>query len=99
MDLARTPSTPDGNPEMAQAILGQVPVGRFGEAAGDIGPIAVRAPISSSQPGRPIAFNLPTAFCPSLCKSHRRFDITNCPSCNFKRMQSCLMIKNLSGNH
>lgn len=31
----------DGNPEMAQAILGQVPAGRFGEAAGDIGPIAV----------------------------------------------------------
>lgn len=31
----------DGNPEMAQAILGQVPVGRFGEAAGDIGPVAV----------------------------------------------------------
>lgn len=31
----------DGNPEMAQAILGQVPVGRFGEAAADIGPAAV----------------------------------------------------------
>lgn len=31
----------EGNPEMAQAILGQVPVGRFGEAAADIGPAAV----------------------------------------------------------
>lgn len=31
----------DANPEMAQAILGQVPVGRFGESAGDIGPVAV----------------------------------------------------------
>ncbi|MDE2619339.1 MAG: SDR family oxidoreductase [Sphingomonadales bacterium] len=31
----------DSNPEMAQAILGQVPVGRFGEAAADIGPAAV----------------------------------------------------------
>lgn len=31
----------DANPEMAQAILGQVPVGRFGEAAADIGPMAV----------------------------------------------------------
>lgn len=31
----------DANPEMAQAILGQVPVGRFGEAAADIGPVAV----------------------------------------------------------
>ncbi|MDE2597565.1 MAG: SDR family oxidoreductase [Sphingomonadales bacterium] len=31
----------DNNPEMAEAILGQVPVGRFGEAAADIGPAAV----------------------------------------------------------
>lgn len=31
----------DSNPEMAQAILGQVPVGRFGESAADIGPVAV----------------------------------------------------------
>lgn len=31
----------DGNPEMAQAILGQVPAGRFGDAAADIGPAAV----------------------------------------------------------
>jgi len=31
----------DGNPEMAKAILNQVPVGRFGESAADIGPIAV----------------------------------------------------------
>lgn len=31
----------DANPAMAQAILGQVPVGRFGEAADDIGPAAV----------------------------------------------------------
>lgn len=31
----------DANPEMAQAIVGQVPVGRFGEAAADIGPVAV----------------------------------------------------------
>lgn len=31
----------DANPEMAQAILGQVPVGRFGESASDIGPVAV----------------------------------------------------------
>lgn len=31
----------DANPEMAQAILSQVPVGRFGQSAGDIGPVAV----------------------------------------------------------
>lgn len=31
----------DENPEMAEAILGQVPVGRFGEATADIGPAAV----------------------------------------------------------
>jgi NAD(P)-dependent dehydrogenase (short-subunit alcohol dehydrogenase family) len=31
----------DNNPDMAQAILGQVPAGRFGSATKDIGPIAV----------------------------------------------------------
>ncbi|MEO0030307.1 MAG: hypothetical protein RIS94_65 [Pseudomonadota bacterium] len=31
----------DANPEMASAILGQVPVGRFGDATQDIGPVAV----------------------------------------------------------
>lgn len=31
----------DASPEMANAILAQVPVGRFGEAARDIGPVAV----------------------------------------------------------
>jgi len=31
----------EGNPKMAEAILGQVPAARFGEAAADIGPIAV----------------------------------------------------------
>ena len=31
----------EGNPKMAEAILGQVPAARFGEATADIGPIAV----------------------------------------------------------
>lgn len=31
----------DANPEMAQAILSQVPVGRFGDSTADIGPVAL----------------------------------------------------------